>query len=465
MREKARQGIKWILIGRQSQFGVSIVFQILIMKILSMEVYGIYALAISSLGIVAVTVSFDTAHAIIQFQHLKNIEKNVLFVSLLQAAAFILLSSPGYFIVKKVYGDPVAGAYLLLIGAQALTFVKLVFQFEIERSLDFKKTEIILFIAKIIGVTVTLILAYLRCGVFSLIIGYYVTILLESGLLLSFSRWNYSVGWDRDVIKEIVQYAGKRFFARGCGVMIEYADKLILGLVVSVEMVGAYERALFLISAIVGLTTQINGRFVFSLINKIKQQHQKLVLFVNMGIFINLVFSSAMALLIFFSSRQLIIFILGSKWAVTASLVQYFSIYFLGLIPLSFIVSTFFAVKEPLQIAWSRLLMIGLFFAASLCFFLIKALNINTMALILGCSVVVATGFLVIILIKDRLLELKNVLRPVIFALLTGAITLVFRRLFHLPPVINGLFLVLSYAALLWRFGRREIIFIKEYLI
>ncbi len=463
MKEKIKESIKWIFLGRQFQFALSMVFQLLIMRILSPKIYGVYALAVSSLGFVAMFISFGFSHSIIQFQKIKNIERNVLGLTVLQSCVFVCLTLPAFFIVRSVYGGQIARVYLLLIVAHAITFISQVFQFSMERDLDFKKTEIVLAIVKLLSVLTILWMAWRGFGVYSLVAGFYLKVLLEGLIFFKYSGWRYGIGWDREVIRIIVVYASKRFLARCCSMMMGSLDKLILGLVVPIAYVGAYERAYFIIASVQGLVGQINSQFAYSLLNRIKDDLRKTVLLINKGVFINIVLAAAFTLASLFYLQDMVIQLLGDKWVVTARLIPYFSVYFMGIIPAVFVRQIFNAAKDPLHIVWGRLMEIAFFISMALLLYKIGKLNNQSMALNLGVSTAIGAGFLVIILLRDRLLEYITIIKPILIASLAGAIGLILTTATDLSPLVKMVIVAVIYGLLLWKFCRSDFLWFKNY--
>jgi len=468
MRAKIKESIKWIFIGRQFQFAISIFFQILIMRILSPEIYGVYALAVSALGFVAMFVSFGFAHSIIQFQKVENIEKNVLGVTVLQSFAYVVLTIPGYFVVKNIYGSEVGQIYLLLIVVHALTILSPVFQFTIERKLDFKKIEIILFVSKLAGTLATLGLALAGWGVYSLVAGFYLKVLLEFAIFLKCCGWSWGIGWEREVIRTVVVYSGKRFLARGCGTMMSYLDKLILGLLVPVAYVGGYERGFFIISSALGLVSQVNARFAFSLINRIKDNTRQLISLINKGVFISLTLSTALSLVSIFYLRDLIVLILGAQWEETARVLPYFSLYLVSIIPAMFVRQVFYAEKDPLHIVWGRLLEIAIFALISLGIYRLTTPGnysnpLYLMALNLGLANMVGVGYLVVILLRLQQLQTELLVKPLFLAALSGLSGWCFSLVTGLPSLVTLVIVGLIYGWLLWKFCRSEFLWLKHY--
>ncbi len=468
MKRKIKQSIKWILIGRQFQFAVSLGFQLVIMRILSPEIYGVYALAVSALGLAAILVSFGFVHCIIQFQKVKDIERNVLGLTLLQALGYVLLTIPGSVIVGKIYGSEIARVYRILIFPQALTFISLVFQFTLERDLEFKKTEIILCVAKLASVLSVLGLALAGWGVYSLVAGLYVKVLLEAAIFYRYSRWRYGIGLNREVIRTVIGYAFKRFLALGSGMMMGYLDKLILGLLVPVSYVGGYERGLFIISSSLGLVGQFDSRFGFSLINRIKDDTRRLISLINKATFAVITLAAAFSLVLVFYSRDLVTFLLGGQWEETARLLPYFSIYLIALIPAGFIRQIFFAEKDPLHIVWGRLIEIAVFLALAFGIWRLtpegkESFTLSLMALNLGFSSLAGVGYLAALLLRLGQLQPAALGKPL---LLSGSAAIggyVVFLAFSWPAPVNMAIVGVAYGFLLWRFCRPEFRWLKEF--
>ncbi len=468
MKDKIKQSIKWILIGRQAQFAIALLFQFLIMRILSPEVFGIYALAESSLGFIALFVSFGFPQCIIQFQKTENIEKNVLGITVLQGLAYAALTLPGVFVVRGIYGGQIARIYLLLIAAHILTFFTMVFQFVIERDLEFKKAEIVISVSRLAGVLTIFGIALAGGGVYSLVAGFYARVLLETAIFFKCSRWKYGIGWDRKVLMVVISYGSKRFLAQACGTMRKSLDKLLLGLMVPVAFVGAYERGQVIISTAVGLVSQVDARFAFSLINRIKDDARRLNSLINKGIFLNVVLAAAFALAALFFLQDLVILILGEQWEETARLLPYFSIYLVVIVPAVFIQQVFFATKNPLCIVWGRLLSIATFVLITLGIGRLGASGeysviISLMAINLGFSSLIEVGYLVAILLRLKQLQPVSFMKPLLLAGLSGLGGWCLLLFIDLPSLAVLIIVGLVYGGLLWKFCRPDLLWLKQY--
>ncbi len=468
MKAKIKQSVKWILIGRQGQFVVSLFFHLLIMRILSPEVFGVFALAESSLGFIAMFISFGFAHCVIQFQEVKNIERNVLGITILQAAAYAVLTVPGALIVSRVYGEQISRIYLLLIAGHILTFFSLIFQFVIERNLDFKTTEIVHFLARTAGILATLGLALAGAGVYSLVAGMYVRVLLETVIFFKCCRWEYGVGWEKEVLRVVLVYGSKKFVVRICATMMQSLDKLILGLMVPVAFVGAYERGLMIVSSAVGLVREINARFAFSLINRLKSDLRRLDSLINLGIFLNLALGSFFALAAIFFLRDLIVLVLGARWVPTARALPFFSLYLVVIVPAVFIQQVFFAVKDPLHVAWGRLMEIAIFLLISLGIYRLAGAEdgpspIYLMALNLGFSQLAGVGYLLAILLRLQQLQPALLVKPLVLAVSAGLVGWGLLVYSGLPSPAVSVVVCLIYLGLLWTACRPELLWLKRY--
>lgn len=468
MKAKIKQSIKWLIIGRQAQFALALLFQLLIMRILTPEVFGVYALAEAALGFLAMFVSFDFSDCVIQFQKVKDIEKNVLGITVLQAGIYAVLTFPGVFVVNRIYGGQIARIYLLMIAAHLLSFFSLVFQLMIERDLDFKKTEIVHLVARLASIGTILGLGLAGAGIYSLVAGLYVQVFLEAALFFRCCRWSYGIGFDREVFRIVMIYGSKRFLARACATLMKSLDKLILGLIVPVAFVGAYERGLAIVSSATGLVGKIDNRLAFSLINRIKDDARRLASLIDKGIFINLVLAAGFALFSLFYLPDLIILLLGEQWVPTARLVPYLSLFLIGKVPAGFIWQVFYADKDPLQIVRGRLIEIALFILISGGVYRLVDSGeysdlVQLQALNLGFSSLVGVGYLAVILLKVKQLRSDSLVRPLLAAGLSCLAGWIFRLSFGVPALINLIAVGLIYGGMLWIFCRTDLIWFKQY--
>ncbi len=307
-------------------FGTRLAGQILawsmsiyVIRLLSPEDYGLNAIAMLFVGFLMLLNEMGLSAVLIQRTELEDKVIRQIFglIVLVNAFLFVALFFGSYFIAA-IFEEP---RLIMIIKVLSLHF--LISSLEVVptslliRDFKLKKKEIIYVVASLSGGVLTLIMAFMGYGVWSLIIGFIASAALRTCIInyLSPKIWIPSFSFEN--MKSNISFGGFVLLERGMWSLYTQADILILGKMVTKEMLGFYSVAMHLSSLIMHKTGAILYNVAFPTFSRLQGSPDKISYFFlkAMRVMAFLVFPvfigmSAVA-------NDLVVVLLGEKWRIT----------------------------------------------------------------------------------------------------------------------------------------------------
>jgi O-antigen/teichoic acid export membrane protein len=340
----------------------SLIFTIILARLLMPELFGLYSLALSTILIFAAFSDLGIGETLVRFVSRELGKGNIskaevysrylikikLFLTSFISLILILLSN---FISDNYYHKPIslallAGGIYVFIASFVVILQSILQAYNLFRPIIYK--ELLFQVVRIILVPVVILLSLknLLNGetiLFLIIIIFDFAYLLIAGLLYFFSRKHIfsakflSKNLSEKEKKKINKFIFITSFLVLSGVFFGYIDIIMLGYFVSSEYIGYYQGAFSFISAIIPLLTFSGALLpVFSRLNKknariIFEKTIKILSVVSIMVF----------LFVIFAAKYLILITFGSEYLASVNILRIFSLLFLS-IPVITIYSTYF---------------------------------------------------------------------------------------------------------------------------
>lgn len=157
-------------------------------------------------------------------------------------------------------------------------------------------------------------LALNNYGVWSMVAALVMNSILRTILLFIFSKYKVIFCFSKESWKKIMRFA---FGMTSAGVLNNISsniDKLLLGGILSVSILGAFNRVMELVAMLVRYPFMVLDMLLFPLVSKIQDDSKKIFTVYVLAIDVFLVFATIFALYLFCYSNETIRFILGTKW-------------------------------------------------------------------------------------------------------------------------------------------------------
>lgn len=245
LKKQTVSSVKWLVGSSFLQKAISFGATIILARILSPSVFGLFTLAfvaIDSLGLFK-SLGFDSA----LIRKKDNIEKaaNTAFfiIPLLGFTLFLILNISAPVIGKSLNNQEIVGVIRILGIIFIFSCLGKVPAAMLEKSMQFKKVSIIEISSAILYSVSAITLALLGFGVWSLVVAYIIKTLNQNILFWIFSKWHPKFEFDKDIALEMFHF-GKFLFLGGVVLFLRMnLDNLFVGKLLGVEALGLYAVA------------------------------------------------------------------------------------------------------------------------------------------------------------------------------------------------------------------------------
>lgn len=320
----------WKFIELISSKVVSLIISIVLARLLMPEAYGIVALTTIFITFSNIFIQNGFNIALIRNEHISDIYySTVMLLSGSFATILYLLIFIGAPWFANFYGEPQLSSLLrtitILLFFQSISSV---IKAKGTRELCFKKMSLIAFIATTVSGIVGVIMAYLGCGVWSLVVQQILTFLIEMILLIILFRWRFSLRFSWSIAKEMLHFT---FGVLGASFIDFFGNStynLVIGKTYSTADLGYYSKG-YLFPEVISLNTYnaINSVLLPTLATRqndhedLKQVSRKVLSFT-----LYIIFPMMGGLLI--TADNFIPFLLTDKWNPCIPLLRYSCIYY-----------------------------------------------------------------------------------------------------------------------------------------
>lgn len=319
----------WSIIQTIGKQGTTLLVFAVLSLLLNPKDFGILGMALVWIYFIQVFAEIGFGAALIQRQNVNSKHFSTTFfinigTGILLTIIGIILSWPCAYFFKTPEIQPIVAvlSFGFIISSFSLTQMAI-----IQKELRFKDLAIRDIAASLFGGIVGIVLAYLKFGVWSLVVQILITYIVGSILLWNMSKWRPVLKeFSLQYIKELWPYSSKIFAFNIFKYFAQNTDKLIIGYFLGAVSLGLYTFAfkfvVYPISAIVGAI----GIYLFPKYSAMQENLQainKSYLFVVKTI--NSIVVPLMVMIVFLSPI-IIPIIWGEKWISAVPLIQIFAV-------------------------------------------------------------------------------------------------------------------------------------------
>jgi len=316
IKQKAIHGVLWTGIAKASMQIVLFLLMLVLARLLSPEDFGIVGMA----AIVTVAISMvndrGLGTAIIQKsslsqEHLSSVFWGGIAFSFLLFSATILASYPMALFFRNPLVQPV-------VAVQAAGFVigslGIVQKSILNKDLEFKKLAVMEVVSSVASGIVSITLALMRFGVWSLVIGALVRDGVNVFLVWIYCRWRPRFFFSWRQFKELFSFSANVLGNDVVSYAVTNMDVVIIGRMLGTEALGYYTLALNLVKMPVQRLSGVVSKVAFPAFSAIQDDMKKLRKgFLKASAVLSLIiFPLLLGLALF--AREFITLFMGAKW-------------------------------------------------------------------------------------------------------------------------------------------------------
>lgn len=234
----------WKFMERGAAQVFTLIVQIILARLLVPEDFGILAVLLVFVNISNVLIQKGFATALIQKEHIEDIDVNTVFwTSELIAVIIYVLLWMGSPVIEEIYGTPNLTIYLRVISVSL--FAGAFYSIEnslLIRSMQFKKMFFSSFAATLIAGIFAITLAYKGIGCWALIWQNIVQQLLLAFFSFPFCRWKIKGQYSQKSFNEVFHFGSNVLLAELMYTGVENLRTLIIGAKYSSSDLAYYDR-------------------------------------------------------------------------------------------------------------------------------------------------------------------------------------------------------------------------------
>ena len=329
------RGAAWLFGAGYFSFVVNFLVNLAIARLMDPADFGVFALAFAAIEIAGVLSSLNVPMALI---HLEDSESRLFDTGawlyfgigfLNFAAAFVA----AWFVPGGIHSD--AGRILVVLGlSRIVLLMSQIALAALEKAFRYRAISLISLATGTAPNLLALGLAWAGCGPWSLAAREIAMALLSWVLGSAVTPWRFQGGFDWSTARKIRSFCIRMFVSRSFQVVLERADRLIVGSLSGVTALGLYDRSRYISEMGVTLTRPVDG-LTFNLYSRLRDSEERLrTAYTALNYFLTRAMLALSLLLLFFPS-EVVLILLGPSWLPAAPTLRWMALYS-GLLPLSY---------------------------------------------------------------------------------------------------------------------------------
>lgn len=311
-----KKSFLWSALEQVAPQIVTFVVGIVLARLLEPSDFGLLGLLALFMGLATIFADSGMSLGLIQRKELTKDDETSVFAMNIVAgvvlALLLCLISP---LAAWFYKQPIlipllcVNSLLIIISSFGLVQAAL-----LQRNMQFNITALIGVTASTVSGVTGITMAYLGCGVWSLIGTGISMRIVQTALYWMFSKWRPNGKIRMHCIKSIWGFSSKLLYCSLIGVVYQNMYSVVIGKVYSVDSLGFYNRANRLRMLPVNVLTGIVQRVSFPLFSREQSEKEQLLRRLRKLIRITLLFSTSGLTLLIVIADPLIPLLLTDKW-------------------------------------------------------------------------------------------------------------------------------------------------------
>lgn len=403
--EQAKSGVRWVGIGQVGNRLLSMASTIVLARLLMPEDFGVIALARLVLGFILLLSAWGIDAAVIveekRPKQIANVAFWINFGIMLVLGTIVIGISPW---VQKFYATPLLQPILIWMG------IGLIFQsFELvprtllNRELNYKYLTIINLSVEIITNLMVILLAFLGCGVWSLVIPQIIASPLRAVPFWLKTKWSPSLYIERADFKRVLSFGKSILGAELVRYLNTNTDNFLIGKLLSKAKLGYYSFAFNLANWPVENIVKVINTVSLPALSKVQANLTELRrFFLRMTEMVSLVTLPIFGVLVGIT-YEFVVVIYGAKWIPAVRPLQIIVIY--GIMRSIFAPAgrIFLVLKKPQYLFYINLLQLPLLVIAVW----LGIRQAEILGAAIGVALVLSFGGLLYLTIVARMLSMK----------------------------------------------------------
>ncbi|NOX87870.1 MAG: lipopolysaccharide biosynthesis protein [Calditrichaeota bacterium] len=328
LKERTKVAVLWnifnIVFSKTSRLLTSIVLA----RILFPEDFGLYGVSLIVIRFGRRLTNFGFSTVLIQKKEIDKSEVNTVFTAslVINLTVFVILFFGAPYFAAFVHNDRVVNLVRVISTAFVLNTFIMVAESLLKRDLNFKAISISRSVRSVSNNIIAITLAILNFGVWSLIGGEIIAVVINLVLIMIYSRWTPQIYFKFSIFKRLYSYGMRVSFVQYLNYFINNIDYLLISRFLGMTALGYYERAFNLMDMTRRQIGRSMNEALFSAFSRIKEDEERVAK--NLKQVLNYTSLIAYPILIglIFLAPSVVYNLYGPKWEQTIVPLQIMSV-------------------------------------------------------------------------------------------------------------------------------------------
>ncbi len=324
---KAISGTLWMAGISYIGFAINFGTQLVLVRLLVPEDFGLFALGLSIAEILFIFFSFSFSMAVIQLQEAEDLFDTAFYFSLISGFLILLIGGVISICISPHYPFPSVLAFFILCALQPLQGCSSIYSASMEKELQFKKNAFVRGIATNFSGFGAILLAYLGFGVLSLVGREIITALLMLLGMRWFSDYRFHQKFNRETARKLLSFGYKMLFSRGLEIIYHRVPNFFIGTFAGTRALGLFSQTYYLANLPNTILGPAHQNVAFATYSKVQDDPEKMskAFYITNYFFIRLLLPFMLILL--FYSKEILGILYGNKWLEAAPMLSCFAVY------------------------------------------------------------------------------------------------------------------------------------------
>lgn len=316
LKDKTIKGTMWSGIDNVARFGVTFIVSIVLARLLSPDDYGLIGIISIFTTVCVALIDGGFGDALVRKKDATEDDYNTVFIVNLVISLFlyavIFVCSPliaAFFNREELVALTRVSSLSLIVGALSIVQLK-----RLTKRIDFKTQTKISVISSVISGIAGIIMAFLGCGVWSLVVQGLGSQIIRTSLLWYYNRWIPNMHFSMLSFKSLFGFGWKLMVSSLFDTMWKELYQVVIGKFYSPGTLGQYTRAKSFSQMLSSNLTNVIQRVTFPVLSNIQDDKSRMLgayrRIIKMTMFIT-------AISLFFLgaiSEPLLYCLIGPKW-------------------------------------------------------------------------------------------------------------------------------------------------------
>lgn len=322
--EKTTKGVIWNSVDRVANYGIGFIIGIVLARLLSPEEYGLIGIVGIFTAIFNIILDGGFSTALIRKDGVTDADYcTVFYTNLVLSIALTSTLFLGAPIISEFFKRPEltpytrAMSFILIVNALSITQ-----QTRLTKRIDFKTQTKISLISHTLSGVIGIVMAFIGCGVWSLVVQQLSSRVFTTALLWIYNKWIPKLLFSWNNFKDLFSFSWKLLVAQILGSLWTQTYQAVIGKVYSPATLGQYTRANQYTSLASSTIGDVVLKVSLPVMSEIQNDDERLLRAFKSIIKTTMLLSSVILVGMSACADSLIYVLIGEKWMSCAPMMQ-----------------------------------------------------------------------------------------------------------------------------------------------